>query len=368
MKAICSKTNLLNCINTVQKAVSVKSTIQILEGILIKAYDDKLTMLGNDLEISIECSINADIIQEGSLVVNSKMLGEIVRNMPDADVEIDATRELVEIKCAHTEFKLNFISADGFPEPQNVEKTGSFEIPAKELRENIRKTIIAVSTDENRPTLTGVLFEISDDNLTLVAIDGFRMALRETEIKGNEGSKKLVVPGKTLSELIKIIDLGDDMVKIGFSDNHIVFETEDKKLISRLLEGEFPKYRSIIPSGDETTITAKRTELLGAIERAAIVSSDDKRYPVVLNIENDMIYIKLHSDNASLEEEVSVDMTGEKVKIGFNPKFLIDALKVIEDEEILITLRGSVGPCLLKPMEGEDYLYLVVPVKIQNMR
>ena len=367
MKLVCSKPNLLNCINIVQKAVSAKSTISVLEGILMETGEDSLTMTGNNLELGIECLFNADIREEGAVVVNSRLFGEIVRKLPEADIELEVIDGIIHIKCEHAYFKLNIISPEGFPELQTVEEKGSFRIKAVVLKDMVRRAMIAVSVDENRPSLTGVLFEINDDRLVLVSIDGFRMAMRETEIEGSVNRTKIVVPGNTLSELIKIIEIEDDEVNISYSDNYIMFSTDTKKLVSRLLEGEFPNYVSIIPKEEETGITVSRKVILDALERAFIVSSDEKKFPVVLQIENDQIIMTLNSDKASLREEIDIDMTGDKVQIGFNPRFLIEALRVIDDSEIIMNFRGSVGPCLIKPVEGGGYLYLIVPVKIRNI-
>ena len=178
--------------------------------------------------------------------------------------------------------------------------------------------------------------------------------------------RNIVVPGKTLSELSKIIEVEDGILKIEFSDNHIMFLSENKKLVSRLLDGEFPNYRTIIPKEDETKIVVKKTALLESLERSVTVSTDEKRTPVVLTIENDQIVIDLHSEHESFKEELDVDMQGEKVKIGFNARFLIEAMKVIEDDEIVMSFRGNVGPCVITPIEGDKYLYLVVPVIIKN--
>jgi len=367
MKIICSKPNLLNCINTVQKAVSSKSSIAALEGILIKANDDTLTMTGNDLEIGIECSINADIQQEGIILVNSKFFGDVVRKLPEADVIIEANSESVEITCEHAFFKLNRIPHEDFPELHRIENAVSFDIPALVLKEAIRKTVIAAATEDTRPILMGVMFEINNEEMTLVAIDGFRMALREIEIKGPEEKSSIVVPAKTLQDLIKIIEIEDNIVTFSYTENHVQFSTSSKRIVSRLLNGEFPNYVAIIPRDEETRLTVQRIELLEAFERAAIVSTDEKKHPVVLAIENDQIVMTLYSDTASLKEEIEVNMNGEKLKIGFNARFFIEALRVIDDDEVVLTFRGSVGPCLIKPLEGEKYLYLIVPVKIRSM-
>jgi DNA polymerase-3 subunit beta len=367
MKMICSKPNLLNCVNTVQKAVSSKSSIPALEGILIKAYDDTLTMMGNDLEIGIECSINADIQQEGIILVNSKFFGDVVRKLPEADVMIEANGESVNITCEHAFFKLNKIPHEDFPEIHRIDDAISFDISALQLKEAIRKTVIAAAGEDTRPILMGVLFEISENNMTLVAIDGFRMALREAQIKGPEEKKGIVIPAKTLQDLVKIIEIEDDIVTFSYSENHVQFSTPTKMIVSRLLNGEFPNYSSIIPRDEETRLTVQKTELLEAFERAAIVSTDEKKHPVVLAIENDQIVITLYSDTASLKEEIEVNMSGEKLKIGFNARYFIEALRVIDDDEVVLTFRGSVGPCLIKPLEGDHYLYLIVPVKIRSM-
>lgn len=366
MKVICSKEHLIEGINIVQKAVSTKSTMPILEGILLEASTNfKLT--GNDLEIAIECYVEADIQEQGSIVLNSKMFGDIVRRLPDSEVLIELlSNNLVIIECENSHFELKGIPADDYPSLPEIKKENAFIINQKTIRDMIRQTLFAVSLDENRPILMGSLLECNDNNVTLVSIDGFRLALRKSTIENVNRNFSVVIPGKTLNEIVKILQPVDENISIFSTQNQILFDFGNCKVVSRLLEGEYLNYNSIIPKDFESKLRVKTKEILSSLERASLITAEEKKYPVKFSILDDKIVISSNTEIGAVREEVRVDVSGNRLDIGFNPRYFIEALKVIDDEEIDIFFTSNIGPCTIKPIDNDDYAYMILPVRIKN--
>ncbi|HHV58876.1 MAG TPA: DNA polymerase III subunit beta [Clostridiaceae bacterium] len=364
MKLVCSRENLHNGVNIVQKAVSAKSTMPILQGILIEA-GDTLKLTGNDLEIGIECVVESDIMEKGSVVVNAKMFGEIIRKLPDSDVSLDYNEEsgIVVIKCGKSLFKIHAMSSEGFPALPEVKKENSFSVESSLLRDLIRQTIFAVGTDEFRAILTGCLIESKNNELNFVALDGFRIALRKHNLEGDIPDFSLVVPGKTLNEILKILQYTDCDIAIYNSKNQILFDAGNFKLVSRLLEGEFFNYRNAIPEDFETKITVDTKELLSSIERAYLISIEEqgRNYPVDFKLYNDTLMITSDTTKGSVKEELEVEMEGSDLEVSFNPLYFIEALRVIDDEKINIYFR-SIGACTIKPTEGNSFVYMILPL------
>lgn len=366
MKVACSKENLTEGINTVQKAVSAKSTLPILEGILLDATDE-LKLTGNDLELGIECRVPADVQETGSIVINSKIFGDIVRRLPDSEVFIEVTNNnMVVIECENTHFEIKGLPPEGFPALPEIKKENAFVISQEILRNMIKQTIFAVSIDENRPILTGSLMEYKEKTLTFVSIDGFRMALRNHSTENEAENIKVVIPGKTLNEILKILQPVKEDVSIYSTNNQILFDMKNCKVVSRLLEGEYLNYKSIIPNDHEIRIRVSTKELLAGIERASLVTVDEKRYPVKFNISDDKMIITSNTDIGAVREEIRIEMDGGKIDIGFNPRYFIDALKVIDDEKIEIFFTSSVGPCTIKPIDDDSFAYMILPVRTRN--
>jgi DNA polymerase III subunit beta len=366
MKVICSRENLIDGINTVQKAVSTKTTLPILEGILVEA-EEKFKLTGNDLEIGIESIIDADIRTKGSIVLNSRMFGDIIRRLPDSEVLIEVKQDnLVIIECENSHFELKGISAAGFPAIPNIKKENALKINQKVIRDMIKQTIIAVSYDENRPILTGSLIEYKNNFLSIVSIDGYRLALRKNEIQNNELEFSVVIPGKTLNEIVKILQPVDKEIIIYNSDNQIMFDIGNCRVVSRLLEGEYLNYKGIIPQDFETKIKVNTKEMLSSIERASLLTMEEKKYPVKLSINDDNIVITSNTEIGAVREELRVEMEGNKLDIGFNPRYFIEALKVVEDEVINILFTSNIGPCTLNPIDNEKFCYLILPLRSRN--
>ncbi len=367
MKLICSKESLIEGINIVQKAVSSKTTMPILEGILLEAGDSfKLT--GNDLEIGIECYVDADIKQTGSIVINSKMFGDIVRRLPESEILIEVKENnMVVIECENSYFEVKGLQSSGFPSILEIERENAFKISQKLVRDMIKQTIFAVSVEESRPILTGSLIECKNNEISFVSIDGFRLALRKNKIESDHRDFNTVVPGKTLNEIVKILQPVDEEISIFISNNQVMFDMGRCRVVSRLLEGEYLNYRGIIPVDHETKIRVNTKELLLSIERASLISADEKRYPVKFSITDEKMIISSSTEIGNSREELRVETAGKELEIGFNPRYFIEALRVIEDEFIEIYFTTSMGPCIIRPEEKDvRYEYLVVPIRMKK--
>ncbi len=366
MKIITNKLSLLNGINIVQKAVPSKTTLPILEGILLEAKNGKLKITGTDLEIGIETTINVDVILPGRIVISSKMLGEIVRKLPDSDIELELKdHNTVYIKCENSHFKINSLTADEFPELPQVMKENGIILSQNKLKEMIRQTIFSVSIDEIRPILTGVLFEAIGDKLSMVALDGFRMSVKNCGII-NDSSFKAVIPGKSLSEIGKILEDTEEAVNIYFSKNQILVQIQNTIVISRLLEGEFINYKQIIPNDYKIKITVETTKLIESCERAALFARDSSNNMIKFEINDDTMSIKSNSQNGNVQEEIKINKQGEDIEIAFNAKYFMDVLKVIDSELITIEFTTNISPSILRPSDDNCYLYLILPSRFKK--
>ncbi|PRR80358.1 DNA polymerase III subunit beta [Clostridium liquoris] len=366
MKITCEKNILQDAISIAQKAVTGKSTMQILQGILINAKNNSVIFTGSDIDLSIETKIKADVSEEGSIVVDAKLFGEIIRKLPNDIIEISTGNDnTIEIICQKSRFSLVHMNPSDFPELTNINENSMFSIPEKILKSMIKSTIFATAQEETRPILTGVLFEIKDKKFNLVALDGYRLAVR-SEYIDSDNSINAVIPGKTLNEVAKILEDGDSNVNITFTPNHILFSIGETKIISRLLEGEFIRYNSIIPEEYNLKVTVKRTELLNCIERASLMGKEGNTSLIKLNIEEENMIITSNSQLGMVREEVSIILQGQPLQIAFNSKYLIDALKIMEEEEIVMELSSSVSPCVIKNKEQDNCTYLVLPVRLLN--
>ena len=366
MKFTCAKNKLQEAISISQKAVTGKSPMPILQGIHLSAKGNELTLIGSDIDLSIETKIEADVEEEGTIVVDSKIFGEIIRKLPNSSVKINTTdNNSIEIFCEKSKFDLIHMDADEFPGLPRINENMIFSIPERVLKNMIKGTIFAIAQDETRPILTGILFEVRDEKLNLVALDGYRLALRSNEIN-NENTISAVIPGKTFSEVSKILSEDEKNVNITFTPNHILFNLGETKVISRLLEGEFIKYNSIIPEEYKLKVTAKRSELLNCIERASLMGKDGNTNLVKFDIKDDNLVITSNSQLGKVREELNIILQGDELQIAFNSKYLIDVLKILEDDEIIMEFDSSVSPCVIKSKDEKTYTYLVLPVRLLN--
>ncbi|WP_416199031.1 MAG: DNA polymerase III subunit beta [Sporanaerobacter sp.] len=363
MRIQIEQSKLAKYVNIVQKGISSKTTLPILDGILLETVDGKLKLTGTDLEIGIESYVDANIYEEGSIVINSRLFGDIVRKLPNDLIDIKTDENKINISCRSSEFNLIGNPSIEYPELPTLIDQLSINIPKDLLKNIIRQTVFATTQDETRPILTGVLFEINGNNASFVALDGYRLALRNIKVNSNE-DMKVVVPGKTLNELNKILEDEEDDVKIVLTPGHIVFDLGDTVVFSRLLEGQFLNYRDIIREEHKTKVKVNRKELQDSLERASLLAKEEKANLVKLNLIEDKIIIKSNSEIGNVNEELPVEIDGEDVKIAFNSKYIIDGIKAIDAEEVEMSFMGSLNPCIIKPLGEENYIYLVLPVRL----
>ena len=371
MNFICEKETILKAINSVINGVASKTTMPILEGILIQTNEDEIKLTSYDLEIGIEYVINAKIKEQGNTVVNATMFSEIIRKLPNKEIQISINdNNLLEIECEGSLYKLATMNPDEFPELPRINVENSVEIEQTILKNMIRKTIFAVSTEENRPIFTGCLFEIVDNKLNVVAVDGYRLAIKSNNINEKTNNFSSVIPGKTLNEVNKIMSDSFDTVKIGIAKNQALFEMENCKIVTRLLDGEFLKYQNAIPNNWETRIKVNKNEIQNCFERIILISASsiekEKKYPVKINIEVGKIIISCANQTGDAKEEIYPETEGKELEIGFNPRFFLDALKAIDDEEVYIEFGTNRSPCVITPIEEGDYKYMILPIKMKE--
>lgn len=371
MKFICEKENLLLGLNAVSRTSVGRTTTPILEGILLTLKNNQLIMTTNDLEIGMEYTLdNCDAIEEGSTVVECRMFGEIIRKLPNSSITISVNdKKLLVIECEGSIYKLSTMNAEEFPVLPNVSIEKSIHISQRMLKDMIKKTIFAVSAEENRPIFTGCLFEIKNNNMCVVAVDGFRLALRKIMMT-YDGNFSAIVPGKYLNEIIKNLQDNDEIIDIGIAKNQALFELKNCKIVTRLLEGEFLNYNNVIPEDRETRIKVNKSALQGAVERASIfsitASEKEKKYPIKMFVSLGSVIISCTSQVGDAKEEVIVETEGKELEIGFNPKYLLDALKVIEDEEIYMDFGTNISPCVIRPIADDKFTYMVLPVRLKE--
>ncbi len=363
MKLVCKKANLLNGVQIVSKAVPGKTTMPILECILIDASKGEIKLTANDMELGIETIIEGDIVEKGIIALDAKIFLEIVRKLPDNMITIETDSSLnTVITCEKAKFNIVGKSGEDFSYLPEIEKSTNVVISQFTLKEVIRQTIFSIADNENNKLMTGELFEIKDNNLKVVSLDGHRISLRNIELKDSYDPIKVVVPGKTLNEISKILSgEADKDVTIYFTDKHILFEFDQTVVLSRLIEGEYFKIDQMLSTDYETKMIINKREFLSCIDRATLLVKEGDKKPIIMNITDGDMELKINSTIGSMNENIDIAKEGKDIMIGFNPKFLIDALKVIDDEEIDIYMVNPKAPCIIRD-EFNNYLYLILPV------
>lgn len=367
MKFVCKKTDLLKGVNIVLKAVPSKTTMSILECILIDASAGQIKMTANDMELGIETVIEGDIREKGIIAIDAKIFSEIVRKLPDNDVtiETDANFQML-ICCEKARFNIAGKSGEDFSYLPYIEKAEPVVVSQFSLREVIKQTIFSISDNESNKMMTGELFEISGNHLKVVSLDGHRVSIRNLELKGEYQPRKVIVPGKTLIEVSKILSGElDALVNLFFTKNHIVFEFDETTVVSRLIEGEYFRIEQMLSTDYETKVRVNKKELLNCIDRATLLIRESDKKPIIIQIEDGEMRLKLTSGVGSMNEEIVIEKEGKDILIGFNPKFMIDALRVIDDEMVTLYLVNPKAPCFIRD-EKESYIYLILPVNFSS--
>lgn len=366
MKLICETQKLSEICSNVQRAVSTKSSIPAIEGILLEAGENVLTLTGYDLEVGMITSMEARVEEAGSIILNAKILCDILRSLPSDTVSIEADERLTcRIKSGDAEFTLIGIAAADYPELPSVESGFPIVLDSETLRDMIRKTIFATAENDVKVVHTGVRFEIGANQIRLVAVDGFRLAMRNEEIDYDGEEKIFVAPKKALNEVVKLTG-GEETIALNVGKRFIVFEIGSYRIVSRLLEGEFLNYRAAISGKVTGTVRVNTRLLIRSIERTSLIITDRTKSPIRCVFDEDMIRISSTTALGTAHDRVPCKSEGEHMEIGFNNRYLLDALRVCDADEVLVKIGSPILPILIVPTEGEDFLFLVLPVRLKT--
>jgi len=366
MKIICSKYVLNKALNTAYKAITNRTTIPILKGILIETVsENRIRITSTDSEISIEKECECVVEESGSTVINSKLLTEMVKKLPDDDIYIESNNNTVSIKCNTYSSDIASFPADEFPKISEINEIEKIILNKDTFIRMVRKTAFAASTDDSRGILTGVLMELNEGLISMIALDGFRMAIAK-ETTETDKNTSIVISARLLNEITKI--MSDENEESDFSmtiDNKkVVFSIGTTKITSRLLEGDYMNYNDIIPKINKCSIKVRRKDMANVIERASLIVKEGQNNLIKLTIDNSSASISSRSEEGRIYEEFPVETQGEGIEIGFNSKYVLDVLKVIDDENIIMEFNTNITPCLVKPEEGNAFEYLILPVRI----
>ncbi len=366
MKFSCLRTDLVSAVSNVSRAVSSKASIPALEGVLIKAYNNSLNISGYNLEIGITTDVEATIKQEGEIVLSARLFLDIVRRLPEEIVMIETDDRMVTyITCGKVDYQIVGMSSVEYPDLPTFQQTDGITVNAKVLRNMIRQTVYAVSDNNSKPIYTGSLFEISEGVLRIVAIDGFRMAIRSENVD-SESNTSFVVPGKTQLEVLKLITDDEENVEIIVGQRHITFKINSYKVISRLIEGTFLDYKSTIPTGEKTELVINTRMMIDSVERMSLLNSERIQSPVRCKFNENEIRMSCASAVGRANDVINVPIIGENVEIGFNNRYMLEALKNTDTDEVKMVLNGAVSPIVIKPVKGDSFLSIVVPVRLAN--
>lgn len=367
MKFSCEKSYLVSAVNTASRAAAVKSAIPALEGLLIEATHE-ITVTGYDMKTGIRSNFPADIIEEGSVVFNAKLFGDIVRKLPDDVVTVSVGENLMtQIQCGMSKFSIMGINSSDYPDLPSIDRQSTLTIEEKKLKALISETNFAVSDNEARPIHTGALFEIENGIVTVVAVDGFRLALRRERIISSEfDSASFVVPGSALSEVERIASDVESPVKIAVGAKHITFNIGNTMLISRRLEGDFLDYRRSVPQNSRFSVEVDKRALIDSIERVSLIISDKFKSPVRCVFDGDSVKISTNTTLGSANDECPVKGDAEGLTIGFNNRYVLDALKAAPADSVRLQLSTPVAPCVIVPTnEDRNFLYMILPVRMR---
>lgn len=366
MQFTVEKSEITEAVSNIQRAVSTKSSIPALEGILLTAGEGSLELSAYDMELSITTVIPAKVKEEGKAVLSAKIFSDIVRKTPDDAISIavdDKNIAVIESGCS--KFSIIGIPAVEFPELPKVSDAQKFQLPANVLKSMIRQTVFAVAESDAKPIHQGSLFNMENGLLDVVAVDGYRLAKRTEEINYPD-KLSFVVPGKTLTEVLKLLKDSDEPLDIFSGQRHIMFKIDNYTVISSLLEGEFLNYKATIPSSSKTTVTMRSREAIESVERVSLLITDRIKSPIRCIFSGSEVKLLCTTAMGRASDQMEVAMEGEDVEIGFNNRYLLDALRNTECDEIRVGLSGPLSPMTISPKEGDSFLFLVLPVRLKN--
>ena len=368
MKLIISKSNLLKGVQIVSKAVSSKTTMSILECILIDADKGNIRLVANDMELAIETIVEGNIIDKGTVALPCKIFSDIVRSFPEGDITLETEDNYnTFLTCEKSKFNIIGRNPEEFSDIPQVDRQEGIVLSQFTLKEIIRQTIFSISDNDTNKAMGGELFHINGDCFKVVSLDGHRISIRKVFLKNSYEPNKVIVPGKTLNELMKILSGETDKdLTLYFTDKHIVFEFDETVMVSRIIEGEYFKIDQMLSTDYETKLKVNRKVFLDCINRATLLVKEGDKKPVIITINDEVMELKINSVVGSMKEEIIITKEGKDLMIGFNPKFLIDALRVIDDEEVTLYLVNPKAPCFIRD-EEQNYVYLILPVNFTTV-
>ena len=363
MKLVFTKSNLNKAVGIVMKAVPTRTTMNILECILIDATTNEIKFTGNDMELGIETIVEGEIIEKGKVAIDAKLFSEIVRKLPDNDITLSTdSNNNALITCEKSKFNIAGKSGEDFSYLPAIIKDKMITLSQFQLKEVINQTIFSIAMNDNNKMMTGELFEINEGTLKVVGLDGHRIAIRNINLEGRADDVRVVIPGKTLQEISKILNAdAESLVNIYFTNNHVLFEFDQTHVVSRLIEGDYFKINQMLSSDYETKVSIIKKDFLDSIDRANLLIREGDKKPIIINIQNGLLQVNVNSAVGALNEDIDIDKEGKDIMIGFNPKFLMDALRVIDDENVTMYLVNHKSPCFIRDKE-ENYIYLILPV------
>ncbi len=366
MKFSCFTDKLREGITNVQRAVASKSTLPALEGILIATDSDKIILSGYDLEIAIKTSIEANITTEGCVVVNARLFSEMIKKAQTdyvlIEVDDNMTMTVTSGSCA---FTIMAIDANEYPELPPIDEKDSIEINSELLKSMVSETIFSVSTSEDKPVHTGILFEVKPDNMRLVAVDSSRFAIRNEKIDSGK-NMRFIIPAKTMNEVMKLIGENDEKIKINVGTRHVSFNVGKFLVISRLLEGDFLDYNSAIPTTDSTIVEINTQDFINSIDRMSLLIIERITTPVRCVFENNVVYLKCATALGKASDSIDCKTEGDSIEIGFNNRYMLDALKAVEDDTVKLVFSGPHMPIKVLPVDGDEFLYIILPIRLKE--
>ncbi len=363
MKSILKKTDLLKVIQVVQNIVSPRASLPILSHILLVADDGLIKISATDFEIGVNFSVPADVKEKGSITLPGKIFSEIIRSASDDSITIEGNDESVQISSGKSNFKINSFPTEEFPRIPDGEREGGFTLSQKDVKALARKTLFAVSREESRYALNGVLLSVSSGMMTAVATDGRRLSLFKKSIDDKTVDKTAIIPAKGLSELNKIVEDSDENVEVSIGENEVLFRMKDVVLMARLIKGEFVDYERIIPKDYSIRVELGRESFLAVLKRVAILTSDASKL-VKITAGSDRMLMSASTEVGESSDEIAVDYNGEEAVMAFNPEYLIDYLQNESAEDLFLDIVNPQSPVVLRPAEDGGYLYIVMPLKI----
>lgn len=366
MKLTCHQSDLLISVNVALKAISPRTTLSILKCIYLQATNDHFKVIANDLEIGIESTVDATIAETGSVAIDSRIFSDIIRKLPTdyVTIVVDETNRTT-ITCQKSKFVILGQAGTEFIQLPEIKKEENLSFPQNKLKEMIHQTLFSIAQKSIKSVLTGELLEIKNNVLSIVSMDGYRISITKMELEKPFRDIIAVIPGKTLGEISKILSGDEDEnIYIYFTDKHVLFEIKNSIIVSRLLEDKYPAYRSLFSIDYDTLIHVDRKEFIVSIERAALIGRESKKSPIKISIKKDTMAITSNTELGNVYEELDIDKDGEELDIAFNPKYLLEALKVVEDEKIYLQFTNNINPCIIRQKDEENYKFLILPIKI----